>query len=69
MRVASVFLVLDGWHGVLMVLVWCRMKPLSPISPGSEGTRVKFEGSDYDLDKMSEVEEEDKAAYPIAEAV
>ncbi|EPT02874.1 hypothetical protein FOMPIDRAFT_1015128 [Fomitopsis schrenkii] len=46
-----------------------RMKPLSPISPGSEGTRVKFEGSDYDLDKMSEVEEEDKAAYPIAEAV
>lgn len=45
------------------------MKPISPISPGSDGTRVKFESSDYDLDKMSEVEEEHKAAYPIAESV
>ncbi|KAI0728746.1 hypothetical protein C8Q72DRAFT_358450 [Fomitopsis betulina] len=40
-----------------------RMKP---ISPGSEHTRVKFDGSDYD---MSEAEEEAKAAYPIVEAV
>lgn len=39
---------------------------MKPISPGSERTRVKFEGSDYD---MSEAEEEAKAGYPIVEAV
>ena len=60
--------VLRGVGGGGLTLL-CRMKPISPISPGSEGTRVKFESSDYDLDKMSEVEEEHKAAYPIAESV
>lgn len=52
-----------------MVSSSCRMKPISPISPGSDGTRVKFESSDYDLDKMSEAEEEEQKVSPIAEAV
>ena len=53
----------------LMASSSCRMKPISPISPGSDGTRVKFESSDYDLDKMSEAEEEEQKVSPIAEAV